>query len=493
MPDPVTVELLSYQKPAFEFTKKHARSCLVMPTGSGKTIVALYAAFDFFLKDKENNKIIFIGPKVAENLFRNELQDDRKIFPEPIRENKDSFLQNLRTFTDPMFTQTYLLPQKGLVQNEEINQNTMLIIDEAHHLKTPTSKYFTVIARHCGLVGRLLLLTATPVTAHYEDLYTLQFLLALHTIKMDDGKYRFGLKMKDGDHANLSSLIIDFKKAPSSDTWVYDKSGDYHYLHTPFYVVDREVVYPKLRVEDQLIEKCEISEDKGGPFNRQLINRMEQFQTQTLKHGDEQSKKYKQVIKKTHELFQQNKRIFVYFPYVDKSRVTVHTICEDLRKEGVTKIFTFSGQLSESDFERKIYEINENYPNQPLVVVASDVLAESASLKCFDYVIFLGPDNVYSRVLQIIGRTIRHTSHTNCSDPQKKYENVKVLMYYSNMDTGRCGRMRRTKEIAQSSIKFMKKQKLAESPVTVFFEQIPNVQKHHLANILTIEDAKKKK
>lgn len=458
--------LKHYQTRAITFAKEHDRACLVMPTGSGKTLVAIHAAMDFLRKHKDH-RILFIGPKPAVNVIPKEFDN----FPS-LKEQAPDFIEKLKLCTFDSFRQKFYKADRGLVQYQDL-ENTMMIIDEAHRIKNPKSNTFVAIARHCGLAARVLMLTATPITHSYYDLLTLQFLLALRMQKVGN-KYRISLMVHKAENDATKATVTDFIHDFENLKWKEKRMMKvFKGLCAPFHVEKRETVYEKLAgKEPYTAVKVENEEDVD--FKRQLRNERELFQSQTLvvKTADNQQKfsqKYKRVLKHISDAYHETKRIYVYFPLVKSSitqAVTLSTIKTHLQEgfNGIRRIpphsiIVFDGVTTPRVRDRQLETINVTRKNDAIVVLAGSVLRESSTLKCFDHVVFFGPENTFSDLMQAIGRTIRQSSHADCFPPNKSYDKVTVSLFHGTMDESRCDTMRKNREIMKDCEEEMQKEK----------------------------------
>lgn len=456
--------LQPYQERAIDFAKDHDRACLVMPTGSGKTLVAIHAAIEF-LQKHEDHRILFIGPKPAEKVIPNELDKH-----EHLEQYKRDFKRKLKVYTFDSFSAEFYKKTEGLVQYRNL-ENTMIIIDEAHRIKNPNTSTFVAIARHCGLAAQVLMLTATPITHSYYDLLTLQFLLALRMDKMGN-QYRMSLmvhKYKNNEQkvqANAKDFIHDYK-----DLKWKEKSVLEHFdgLCSPFHVEERATVYKDLDGKEPY-EAIEVPEDDD--FMKKISNQRDLFQSETLfvktaSNETKFSKKYQTVLRHISNAYRTGKRIYVYFPLVMKSRtqaVTLQSIKEHLSTGKFDDeiperdIIIFDGKITANNREIQLETINGTRKNDPIIVLAGSVLRESSTLKCFDHVVFFGPENTFSDLMQAIGRTIRQSSHENCF-PEKTYDKVKVSLFHNKMDSERCETMRKNREIMKDCEREMREAK----------------------------------
>ncbi len=142
-----SVKLKPHQQKAVDFMDDHYGLILYHSTGSGKTITSLVAMYKF------NKPIIIIGPKSARKAFEDEINNlgyDRS------------------RFTMYSFTKV----KNEMYGNIDMMQNKCIIVDEAHHLRTPTRDN-TFLSGILSLSHKIMLLTATPIINYPNDLSVL--------------------------------------------------------------------------------------------------------------------------------------------------------------------------------------------------------------------------------------------------------------------------------------------------------------------------------
>ncbi|AYV82240.1 MAG: atp-dependent rna helicase [Homavirus sp.] len=138
------VELKPHQIPPINFIKNNFGLILYHSTGSGKTITSLVGMYQL------DRDIIIIGPKSANKAFTDEII-------------------KLNYSTDRFTIYTYAKIKSILKLDETIFTNKCVIVDEAHHLKTPTRRNMALY-RALKYSYRVMLLTATPVINHLSDI-----------------------------------------------------------------------------------------------------------------------------------------------------------------------------------------------------------------------------------------------------------------------------------------------------------------------------------
>ena len=149
------ITLKPHQLPPIRFIKDNFGLLLYHSTGSGKTITSLLA-MDQFPKD-----VIIIGPKSSKKAFSDEIR-------------------KLGLDTGKFTIYTYTKIKTYLVKNSRMFQDRCLIVDEAHHLRSPTDSNI-VLREALKESYKVLLLTATPIVNYLNDISVL-----INIVKKED-------------------------------------------------------------------------------------------------------------------------------------------------------------------------------------------------------------------------------------------------------------------------------------------------------------------
>jgi SNF2 family DNA or RNA helicase len=181
----LTRELRDYQYKSAFFATQACMSCNFSVPGSGKTTVA-YAVFAYLNQLpiehlKHVDKVLVIGPISSFEPWRDEFiecfGDKRKPSVKIL-----SGLQKLEleTYCKSMLTEEVTVVNFEKVRVNEkafkefLNRNrTLLIIDEVHRMKNPTSITARTIKKLVAEPTAKIFMTGTPMPNGYEDLYTL--------------------------------------------------------------------------------------------------------------------------------------------------------------------------------------------------------------------------------------------------------------------------------------------------------------------------------
>jgi superfamily II DNA or RNA helicase len=152
------ITLKDHQLNVINILKKRRGLIVIHSTGSGKTITAV-AASRYYLKNYPSRKVIIVSPlSLLENFKKNLIQYGVNDF------------SNYKFYT---FNSFHNAIQSGLIECDK----SMLIIDEAHNLKTESGMYALSAIKCAQICDRVLLLTATPLMNKPSDIKNLLTLI----------------------------------------------------------------------------------------------------------------------------------------------------------------------------------------------------------------------------------------------------------------------------------------------------------------------------
>lgn len=171
--------LHDYQDRGVQFIKDNYGCALFLDMGAGKTVTSLTAMVDMY-DDFEVDKFLVIAPlRVAETVWKQEASEwehtehlDFAICTGGIKDrmralNQDATVTVINRENVPWLVKHYgkKFPFK------------MIVIDESSSFKNPSSKRFRALKSVMKLVDRCVLLTGTPASNGYIDLWSQFYLL----------------------------------------------------------------------------------------------------------------------------------------------------------------------------------------------------------------------------------------------------------------------------------------------------------------------------
>ncbi len=167
------LQLLSYQKESIRrFIKNDYRLLVALPTGAGKTIVAVYSIF--LLIRKQQDRCLVITPA---NLKFNIADTLKKYFPHIsiVVTDKDTFDEDYKTKQVIVISYNFLRMYKEKLTSKQWN---LLVVDELHYAKNITSETFKDLAILGIRTKYFLGLTASPYSNNPYEFFTLLYIVS---------------------------------------------------------------------------------------------------------------------------------------------------------------------------------------------------------------------------------------------------------------------------------------------------------------------------
>lgn len=267
----LTRELRDYQYKSAFFATQACMSCNFSVPGSGKTSVA-YAVFAYLNQlpidhPKHVDKVLVIGPISSFEPWHDEFiecfGDKRKTSVKIL-----SGLQKLEleTYCKSMLTEEVTVVNFEKVRVNEkafkvfLNKNrTLLIIDEVHRMKNPTSITSRAIKKLVTEPNAKIFMTGTPMPNGYEDLYTLfSYLWPKHQV------IRFSYEQ-----------LRQITKSATDSLWAKPSIDKLLKDITPFFIRTTKSMLSLPPAEPPVIMKVHLSNAEKELYN--LINRTKIF------------------------------------------------------------------------------------------------------------------------------------------------------------------------------------------------------------------------
>lgn len=180
-------QLHNYQHRAVNHILDIPKSALFLDMGLGKTVSTLTAVEDLMHDSFDVGKVLIIAPlRVCNTVWMQEAkkwEHTQSLTFSNLAGGKAKMLVGLQRKAD-----IYIINRenvKALVMHLGKKWDfDMVVIDESSSFKSPSSQRFKALKKMLPLIKRMVLLTGTPASNGYGDLYSQFFLL--------DGGYRLG-------------------------------------------------------------------------------------------------------------------------------------------------------------------------------------------------------------------------------------------------------------------------------------------------------------
>ena len=180
-------QLHNYQNKAVNHILTIPKSALFLDMGLGKTVSTLTAVEDLMYDSFNTSKVLIIAPlRVCNTVWKQEAgkwEHTQGLTFSNLAGGKQNMLVGLQRKAD-----IYIINRenvKALVEHVKKKWDfDMVVIDESSSFKSAASQRFKALKKILPLIDRMVLLTGTPASNGYGDLYSQFFLL--------DGGFRLG-------------------------------------------------------------------------------------------------------------------------------------------------------------------------------------------------------------------------------------------------------------------------------------------------------------
>ena len=371
-------ELQLHQKKVIHFMMDTEQRGIILfhSLGSGKTITSIATARCLMYKNKDLNLIVATPPSVIK-------QFEKELLSMGANDLNSRF---------KVVSQPYL----ALHYKELVDRNTVLIIDEAHNLKNPTSKRAMAIMQAAKEAYKVILLSATPAVNDPSEIATL-------------------LSMINGTMTNIKRLE---KKLLAKDINVNLLRCKFSYFKVPMDIKKYPIVsekYKTFRMSDEYYKvylKYQNWEDKQLNEKGKLKNPTLFYNgiRRSLKEVDEKlgltgfDEKQKWAIEKVQQDVKDGKKLVLYSGYRETG---VDKIERELKKLNIP-VETINGSIP----PKKRQAIKDRYNSGEIrVLIITIAGAEGLDLKNTSSLIILDPVWNNTKLDQIVGRVARYESH----------------------------------------------------------------------------------
>jgi len=387
------IVLKKHQQIPVEYMKDHRALLLYHSTGSGKTISALIAMYQF----PEN--IIIIGPKSSKKAF---YDDIKKL--------------ELDASRFKFYTYTKI---KKLIKETSIDilAEFSIILDEAHALRNETMDNMMLISA-LELVKRIVLLTATPVINYLNDLSVLINIIQNKAVLPTDVR-TFNASYYDEDSGTITNRDVLANKLKGCISFYARKREHEDYPESDTMYIDIDMNDEQLEEYRSYLKKF-LYEHTVGSLTHKIdfenINaRKKNFflsatrQLSNTINGNSDFPKIKAIyeyIRKgpypcvVYSNYLTN-GVFALTPLLERDNILYKTITGDTTDEKIDKIV--------DSYNKGKYQ----------VLLITSAGSESLDLKNTRQIHIMEPHWNESRIKQVIGRVIRYKSHESLPEDQR--------------------------------------------------------------------------
>lgn len=444
------IPLKSYQKSVVEHLNSHRGLLAIHGIGTGKTLTGVTASV-CFLDKNPNSRVTIISPAGLINNFKKGME----MYGISSNDSRYSFY-SFELFSRKIGKININDTMESLVNklNKEIGavcNDNMLIVDEAHKLRTEIGNKAKENSKHATIGGvisltvlkcaiqakKVLLLTATPFVNDISDLNNL--------VAMVKGK----LPLSRTDWSELFSNKIGREKYLKDIISVYFRD-------------ENDPSYPK-RIDKNidiemskkfLNEYLKLEEGQSAYSDANAWAFMSGMRTGLLKMKIDDKNKILYVTDLIKEKNARGKKVVIYSNFIESG---VNEIQRDLKNIGIRSEI-FSGETKDSDRKKFVNEYNSD---ELQVLLLSSAGGAGLDLKGTNSIVILDPPWNEANLEQAIGRAIRYESHAHLP---KNERYVQVYQLFNVKPKGAPGRELSVDSMIKTLIN--KKKKLTENVVS---------------------------
>lgn len=409
------ISLKPHQVAPIKFIKDNFGLIVFHSTGSGKTITSLVATTQF-----PKIKTIIICQKASKKAFNDEIE----------RLGLDKL--NYRMYT-------YQKIKKIMFGDIDIFKDHFVIVDEAHHLRSPTKDNMFLLSL-LKYSFRLLLLTATPIINYLNDLSPLVNVVRRRDVLPEERELFNHFYF---DETELEIKNEDMLKDKLKDTVSYYKMVD-DINYPKFEVLEKRVFMSKPQFERYVRYIKNIIYDIDAPhipidilgFDYDTLNfrKRNSFLSATRqlsniylssKHksmeGITKEKYSPKIIKIVDEIQKHSYPGIVYSNFLENG---IYTVARLLDQRNIS-FKMIKGSTSDARINSFVNEYNQNKFN---ILLLSSAGSESLDLKNTRQIHIVEPHWNEAKIRQVMGRAIRYKSH---NDLPVKERDVKIFRWIS--------------------------------------------------------------
>ena len=419
------LQIMEHQKMISRYMLKNRGLLVVHSVGSGKTLSAVTAIVCVLSKHYFARAVV-ITPKSLKVNFKNEFMKFG------LDLDKAQNASKVQVFTYETFINYY-------EKHPDLHENTFVIIDEAHNLRSEIvmskggegikkgARALPIIefAKKCF---KVLLLTATPVVNRGEDL--LNFIPMIYGEKNID-KYMH--KRTSAPRRSVKNSSDDDDDDDDDNDPVYDNIKEAFKCKVSVFKVKEDDTYPK-RINEELI-KITMTDDYYKQYD--LIATKQKLKvpyghttSQSFLIGlrialnaldGENNPKIKHIVDFIISEADAGRKSLVFSNFKDAGMNLLRMSLDKLNRRNL--YVYISGELSIKERQLAVSKINEN---KAKIILISRAGGEGLSLFEIRNIILMEPNWNPSVDEQIIGRAVRKNSHMKLPPSER---NVRIWRY----------------------------------------------------------------
>lgn len=289
-----------------------------------------------------------------------------------------------------------------------IDSNTWIIVDESHKMKTPKSKITKALLNFSKLTKNKLLLSGTPITKGYEDLFTqLKFLGYDISKKEFYSKYIIEelMELRTGSSVNRFRKIIGYRNTDelmdiTHKRSVFVKTEDAYDLPEKTFI---PIIVPKTSVYNKF-RKDRVMDDIVADSPGQLRLRLKQLSSNYMGNRNkffEYGKEKRTALKNL--LLENDQKVVVFYNGVPEA-IHIAEVCKELNRP----YSYYNGEVKDLD------AIKSPSCKNGVLIGQYKSASTGINLTEANIMIFYSPTDQHEHYAQAIKRIHRIGQHNHC-------------------------------------------------------------------------------
>lgn len=392
-----TIKLRDHQKHLCNYLERHKLKGLVLfhSVGSGKTITAITVIRCLLQKYPEKKVYVVTPTSLVDNFYKE------------LNKLEINFDDNLNLYSHGQFI------KKINKDGAKFCEDSIIIVDEAHHFKTEIKKedgkMAKTLMRATKKASHVFLLTATPVQNNPIEFANLYAMVS----KKEDQINELYKIFKNGPRSKILSLLdkkISYYKNESLDHYPSVTYTTIDFRMTPeYYKLYKEVEENNSDIFKHVYNTKDMRIFLNGI--RRAVNTLD---------GKITTPKIEWALKHIKSQIKKGNKVLIYSNWL---KAGLELIQERLNNSNIEWV-EVNGKMTKLQRTRSVNKYNRD---EVLVLFVSSAGAEGLDLKGTRSIVVLEPHWNYEKISQVVGRGVRFGSHDHLS-PSKRHVDIYNLI-----------------------------------------------------------------
>jgi superfamily II DNA or RNA helicase len=365
---------------------------VVHSVGTGKTLSAVATAQCLLLNNKVN-KVIVVTPTSLQNNFKSQM----KMYGLRNENFKFYSFYTIQKLVNDIENKKVVSPEKSL-----------LIIDEAHNLRTIDGGRIKPILKYAKKAEKILLLTATPLINYQQDIINLVSIIK-----------------------GTEPISADYLKKMATETSLKKEFNDYLSGIFSFYIKDKQDHnFPRKKVLEIFLEMDDMYLKSYMDVEKGEVEKIPAFKDKNIQVF------YNGLRRASNILEKKSPKVEWIINKIESEPTAKYIIFSHFINMGITPIMkyldsnkiTYAYVTGDLSIEQRQSAVDQYNNDDVKILFISKAGSEGLDLKNTTYIIIMESAWNLNSVEQIIGRGIRYKSHENLPESKKIVTVYKLIL-----------------------------------------------------------------